>query len=61
MDVTETLAAWHRVRLCSDIAAWAGGWRARLLLQRLPQVLFLDFVVSHTFCVPEDHARLLID
>ena len=24
-------------------------------------VLFLDFVVSHTFCVPEDPASLLID
>ena len=26
------------------------------LLQRLPPVLFLDSVVSHTFCVPEDAA-----
>ena len=47
--------------MCSDVAAWAGGWRARLLLQSLPPVLFLDFAHSHTFCVPEDAASLLID
>ena len=40
---------------------WAGGWRARLLLQRLSQVLYLDFDASHTFCVPEDPASLFID
>ena len=32
----------------------------RLLLLRLSPVLFLDFVVSHTFCVPEDPAGLTL-
>ena len=36
-------------------------WCARLLLKHLPPVLFLDFAVSHTFCVPEDPAGLLTD
>ena len=49
------------MRPCSNVAAWARGWRARLLLQRLLQVLFLDFVASDTFCVPEDPASLPID
>ena len=30
LNITDTLAAWHRVRLCSDVAAWAGGWSVRL-------------------------------
>ena len=30
------------------------------LLQRLSPVLFLVFVVSHTFCVPEDVASLRV-
>ena len=29
--------------------------------ERLPPVLFLDFVASHIFCLPEDPASLLID
>ena len=36
LDITDTLAAWHRVRLCSDAVASAGGWCERLLLLRLP-------------------------
>ena len=30
LNITDTLAAWPRVRLCSDVAAWAGGWSVRL-------------------------------
>ena len=37
----------------------AGGARD-FLLQRLSPVLFLDFVVSLTFCVPEDAASLRV-
>ena len=36
----------------------AGG--ARDFCSCLPPVLFLDFVVSHTFCVPEDAASLTL-
>ena len=46
--------------LTGSLRGRAGG-ACDFLLQRLPPVLFLDFVVSHTYCVPEDPASLFID
>ena len=49
--------------LCAPAAAtaWAGGRYAEQFLQALLPVLFLDFVILHTFCVSEDPASLLTD
>ena len=63
-DSSVFTALWTSGSLLSAPAAaiaWAGGRYAELFLQALLPVLFLDFVILHTFCVSEDPACLPID
>ena len=63
-DSSAFTALWTYGSLLSAHAAAtarAGGRCTELFLQTLLPVLFLDFDILHTFCVPEDLASLLID
>ena len=62
-DSSAFTALWTSGSLLSAPAAataWAGGRYAELFLQALLPVLFLDFVILHTFCV-SDPTSLLMD